>query len=148
MVGGYETDPLVLDPAQRPPGFSIDDMPLDFEVLRRLTGEVLPLLPVLGNARVREHRGGLPTISADGEHIVGPWPGLPGLFLIGGCCIGGLSIAPALGEILARWIATGEPGLDMSTMQPGRTLVTTDDEPNLIERCRRRYARHYWADID
>jgi glycine/D-amino acid oxidase-like deaminating enzyme len=43
-----------------------------------------------------ELRGGLPTMTADGAHTVGPVPGVRGLYVAGGCCVGGLSIAPAI----------------------------------------------------
>jgi glycine/D-amino acid oxidase-like deaminating enzyme len=146
MLGGYENDPLAFDMAREASGFSIDQMPLDFTVLKALREQVLPQFPVFADAKIREHRGGLPTMTADGEHIVGPWPGISGLYLIGGCCVGGLSISPILGELLAGWIVSGRPGADFSTMAPGRAAVAEIDEQNLQEGARRRYARHYWSE--
>jgi glycine/D-amino acid oxidase-like deaminating enzyme len=35
-------------------------------------------------------------MTADGAHTVGPVPGVRGLYVAGGCCVGGLSIAPAI----------------------------------------------------
>ncbi len=145
MLGGYEDDPLLFDMAKLAPGFSIDQMPLDFAVLKKLRGQILPQFPVFADAKIREHRGGLPTMTADGEHIAGPWPGISGLYLIGGCCVGGLSISPILGELLAGWIVCGRPGGDLSAMAPGRRAVAEIDEHNLREDARRRYARHYWT---
>ena len=34
MLGGYESDPMQFDMANLPPGFGIDDLPLDLSVLQ------------------------------------------------------------------------------------------------------------------
>ena len=36
MVGGFEADPLPVDPRAQPAGFSTDDVPVDLGVLRGL----------------------------------------------------------------------------------------------------------------
>ncbi len=145
MLGGYESDPLQIDMASVPNGFRIDDLQLDFSVLQRLIGQVADQFPVFRSAPVRVHRGGLPTMTADGEHIVGPVPGLRGFYVAGGCCVGGLSIAPILGDLLASWVVSGEPPMDLSALSPARPAVQTTAEASLREDCRRQYAFHYWA---
>src|SRR5688572_10972000 len=147
MVGGYESDPLQLDKAKLPAGFGVDDMPLDLSVLRRLIDRAVDQFPVLRDIAVKEHRGGLPTMTADGEHIVGPLPGIRGLYVAGGCCVGGLSIAPIIGELLAEWIISGQPPMDLSPLSPARPSVQTTHEEALLEDCRRQYAFHYWSQV-
>jgi glycine/D-amino acid oxidase-like deaminating enzyme len=149
MLGGYEPDPLQYGAGALPPRFDIADLPLDFSVLRRLADRVREQLPVFQRVPqeigVRVHRGGLPTMTADGEHTVGPVPGVPGLYVIGGCCVGGLSIAPALGEALAAWIIDGAPPMDLSPMRPGREGPIGEEA--LKAACVSRYAHHYWEDV-
>ncbi len=148
MLGGYEERPLQYSMSALTSSFDIKDMPLDLEILRALAGRVREQLPIFaklgGDIRVREHRGGLPTMTADGEHSVGPVPEARGLFVAGGCCVGGLSIAPAVGEVLAQWILTGEAPMDLSSMAPGRAGAARRDEAELQEACRLQYAHHYW----
>lgn len=144
MLGGYEPDPLQLDVRRLPPGFQIADLQLDIDVLRRLAASVVEQFPIFRGVKIREHRGGLPTMTADGEHIVGPVPGVRGLFVAGGCCVGGLSIAPAVGELLAEWISTGKPPEDLSPLAPGRFGSKYGLEEELKEACRMQYAHHYW----
>ena len=144
MLGGYESNPLQLDMAKLPAGFGIDDLPLDESVLHRLAGLVLDQFPIFRSIQVKEHRGGLPTMTADGEHIVGPLPELRGFYVAGGCCVGGLSIAPIIGEMLAEWILSGKPPIDLSPLSPARSTVQTTAEDALREACRHRYAHHYW----
>jgi glycine/D-amino acid oxidase-like deaminating enzyme len=153
MLGGYEQTPLQYDARDLPARFDIAEMPLDLEVLRGFADAVRAQLPVLqrvfqhgsGAVKLRVHRGGLPTMTADGEHTVGPVPGVSGLYVAGGCCVGGLSIAPAIGEALAAWISDGTPPMDLSALAPGREGAL--DEATLQAACRLQYAHHYWEHL-
>jgi glycine/D-amino acid oxidase-like deaminating enzyme len=142
MLGGYERSPKAIDTRALPRTFRIEDLELDIGVLRQLAEEVEEQFPIFRNAKVAVHRGGLPTMTIDGEHIVGPAPGVDGLFLIAGCNVGGLSISPALGEELARWIVEGQPSVDLSRMSPSRFAAQVGEQA-LIDAARIRYAHYY-----
>jgi glycine/D-amino acid oxidase-like deaminating enzyme len=144
MLGGYEADPKQYDMRDLPVEFGVEDMPLDLSVLRRLAESVAQQFPIFRGVAVQELRGGLPTMTADGEHVLGPAPGVSGLYVIGGCCVGGLSTAPALGELLAEWITKGRPSADVPSMAPDR-LATGLAEDKLRDLCRLQYAHHYWS---
>jgi len=98
--------------------------------------------------RVAEHRGGLPTLTMDDRYLVGPLPGVAGAWVMSGCCVGGLSVSPALGEAIGEWILDGAPALDLSEIAPARFAGHLPDEAELRERCRRAYATHYRAGGD
>jgi glycine/D-amino acid oxidase-like deaminating enzyme len=144
MLGGYEPDPIQYDLRNLSTDFRIEDLELDLSVLRRLAESVAAQFPIFRDVAIQEHRGGLPTMTADGEHVVGPAPGVRGLYVIGGCCVGGLTTAPALGELLAEWITKGRPSIDTALMDPGR-LATGLAEDKLRDLCRLQYAHHYWS---
>ena len=95
--------------------------------------------------RVAEHRGGLPTLTMDDRYLAGPLPGVDGAWVMSGCCVGGLSVSPALGEAIAEWIVDGAPALDLSDVSPARFAGRDVDEAELRKRCRRTYATHYRA---
>jgi glycine/D-amino acid oxidase-like deaminating enzyme len=149
MLGGYEQTPLQYSAHALPARFDIADLPLDLAVLRGFADAVREQLPVFQRVpeeiKLRVHRGGLPTMTADGEHTVGPVPGVRGLYVAGGCCVGGLSIAPAIGEALAIWITDGTSPMDLSPLAPGREGKM--DEEALKVACRLRYAHHYWERV-
>src|SRR5207244_11007422 len=119
------------------------DLALDMEPLRKLTSEVRNEFPLLQTAEIDEFRGGLPTMTADGRHIVDHVPGVNGFFVASGCCVGGLSISPAVGEVLADWIVEGKPRLDMSSLRLNRFGPEVDTEERLRRACLWRYAHHY-----
>jgi glycine/D-amino acid oxidase-like deaminating enzyme len=143
MLGGYEPDPLQIDARSLPATFQIGDLALDFEPLRKLTEQVSAEFPLLHDAEIDEFRGGLPTMTADGRHIVDHVPGVRGFYVASGCCVGGLSISPAVGEVLADWIVDGAPGLDLSPLSLSRFGPELDSEDRLRETCLWRYAHHY-----
>jgi glycine/D-amino acid oxidase-like deaminating enzyme len=143
MLGGYESDPLQPDALPD----DIAQLPLDIEVLWRLARSVGEQFPIFDDPtiRVAEHRGGLPTLTMDDRYLVGPLPGVPGAWVMSGCCVGGLSVSPALGEAIAAWIVDGAPALDCSDISPARFAAEPIDETLLRERCREAYATHYRA---
>jgi glycine/D-amino acid oxidase-like deaminating enzyme len=145
MIGGFEADPLPVDPRAQPPGFDTDSVPLDLAVLRRMADQVAGLIPLAGpvgeGGRVAEHRGGLFTMSPDGRFLAGPVPDVPGLWVASGCNGSGFSSSPALGEALASWLSTGQPPDGLAGLGPGRFGRLADQD--LIERGCWQYAHYY-----
>jgi glycine/D-amino acid oxidase-like deaminating enzyme len=147
MLGGYEPDPMQVDVAALPSSFDITQLPLDIDVLWRLARSVSEQFPIFQDPaiRVAEHRGGLPTLTTDDRYLAGPLPGVAGAWVMSGCCVGGLSVSPALGEAMAEWILDGKPSLDLSEISTARFAGREPDEAGLREQCRRAYATHYRA---
>jgi glycine/D-amino acid oxidase-like deaminating enzyme len=142
MVGGYEDAPLVVDPSERGPGFQIANLELDLGVLRGLVDEVAEHVPILKDAPIAVHRGGLPTMTPDGQPLLGPVPGLDGLYVASGCCVGGLSLSPAAGRALADLIVDGSCEPDLAPLGVERFRAWTD--PAAIEAASvQHYARKY-----
>ena len=144
LWGGFEQDPRQFDMDALGARFQVADLTLDRDVLRRLAEDVERQLPVLATAPVREHRGGLPTMTADGRHIIGPAPAARGFFIAGGCNVAGLSASPALGDLLAAWILDGEPPLDLTPL----SITRFSSEPTSEERLRQETAwqyRHFYG---
>ena len=141
MVGGFEADPLPVDPRARPASFGTDDVPLDLGVLRALTAQVAAEVPAAGSAPVAELRGGLFTMSPDGRFVAGPVLDLPGLWVASGCNGSGFSSSPAIGEALAAWITSGAAPPGVEALSPGRFGPLPDDA--LVTRGLWQYAHYY-----
>ncbi len=82
-------------------------------------------------------------MTADGRHIVDRVPGVAGFFVASGCCVGGLSISPAIGEVLADWVVDGQPPLDLSPLSLTRFGPELASDDRLRAACLWRYAHHY-----
>jgi len=145
LWGVYEEEPRFFDLQSLGARFDIKDMPLEMEVLRSAAFEVRDQLPVLQTARVREFRGGIPTMTADGHHILGPAPGAKGFYFASGCNVAGLSISPTVGEALAAWIVDGKPPWDLAPMSVERFKDKSWDEDELRRESAWQYRHFYGA---
>jgi glycine/D-amino acid oxidase-like deaminating enzyme len=140
MAGGFEPDPLPLDPRSQPAGFTTDDVPLDAAGLAKLIGQVSSEAP-LAQGPVAEYRAGLFTMSPDGRFVAGPVPDVPGLWIASGCNGSGFSSSLAIGEALADWIADAPGRLDLGPLAPGRFGPVTDEA--LVQGGVWQYAHYY-----
>ncbi|WP_046869419.1 NAD(P)/FAD-dependent oxidoreductase [Microvirga massiliensis] len=145
LWGVYEEKPRFFEMQALGLGFHMKDMPLDAQVLWRAAEDVRVQLPVLLQAGVREHRGGIPTMTADGQHILGPAPGIDGFYFASGCNVAGLSISPALGELLAAWIVEGEPPIDLTPLSVARFGDSSWTEEQLRNDAAWQYRHFYGA---
>ncbi len=142
MFGGFETDPLPLDPRMQHESFSTDDVPLDLGLLRKLASQVADEAPLASEAGVAEHRGGLFTMTPDGRFVAGPVPELPGLWVASGCNGSGFSFSPVIGEALADWIAGGrDAAVRLAPLAPGRFGQIADER--LLRDGAWQYAHYY-----
>lgn len=145
LWGVYEEEPRVIEMATLGDRFDVRDLPLDAAVLRHAAEEVHEQLPVLQAARMREHRGGIPTMTADGQYILGPAPEVRGFYFASGCNVAGLSIAPALGDALAAWIVDGAPPMDLTPLSVERFRAATWSEAELRRQAAWQYRHFYGA---
>jgi glycine/D-amino acid oxidase-like deaminating enzyme len=141
MFGGFEPDPIAIDPDSLASGIS--SLKLDEMSLVRLAEDVFVEYPALRDVELVDVRGGLPTMTPDGYHIFGPADAVRGFWVMSGCLVGGHSISPAIGEAMAHWIVDGDPGYDMTRYQVSRFGHEWDDPEALREVCLWRYGRHY-----
>ena len=145
LWGVYEENPSFFDMNELGDEFQIKDMPLDAGVLWHYAEDVKSQLPILLKAKVREHRGGIPTMTGDGQHIVGPAPAVRGFYFASGCNVAGLSISPALGEMLAAWIVDGAPPVDLTSLTVARFGTDTWSEEELRRQAAWQYRHFYGA---
>lgn len=136
MFGGYESQPLFLSDGELPR--SVAALTLDERPIRELVTRVSDAFPFLRETPIRELRGGIPTLTADGHPIIGELPGVGGAYVVGGCNVGGLSTSPAIGEAMAEWIVSARRPDVLEPFAPGRFAGRPRDE--LLAAARAKYA--------
>jgi glycine/D-amino acid oxidase-like deaminating enzyme len=127
MFGGFESDPLAVDPRRHGPDFDTDDVPLDLARLHQMAEEFVDEAPLARQGRVVDHRAGMFTMTPDGRFVIGPVPQPAGFWVASGCNGSGFSMSLALGAGLADWIVDGQPPAGFDTLAPGRFGVISDD---------------------
>ena len=141
MLGGYEDEPLLLPEVPA----DVGDLPLDLGVLQNLAAAVRLEFPILADLEGARLRGGMPTMTLDDEHLIGPVPGADGFFVIAGCNVGGLSTALSFAEALCAVIADPRSAEEIAPLLPARFAGQEVSEEALREACRLHYGQHYWS---
>lgn len=120
VIGGYERGARPFDVDAIPEGPDPTVRPFDparFEPLRRGTAERVPAVSGTGWER---QVNGLESFTPDGEFLLGPAPGVQGVWAACGFCAHGVSGGGGVGKVMAEWIVHGDPGLDLSAMALAR----------------------------
>lgn len=104
MFGTYEPHPLELKTIPD----RTEHVALDSEAINTALQKVDAVFRGLARSSVVELRGGVTTMTPDGSYLIDEVTNARGLYFATGCNVMGLSCAPALGESLADWLATGQ----------------------------------------
>ncbi len=102
-----------------PKDFGMELLPEDFEACETQWSRALERVPALGTVGIKANTRGPIQMTPDELPLVGPAPGLKNLWLAEGVP-GGILWGGTIGERLARWILTGDPGMDMSEIDARR----------------------------
>ncbi|MFO1077614.1 MAG: FAD-binding oxidoreductase [Planctomycetota bacterium] len=96
------------------------DRTLEPALLRRSLLRAMRYAPALAQAPIVRTWVGLRPYSTDGHPLIGPWPGLDGLWLATGHEGLGISLAPITGLLLAQQIAGVATAIDATPYLPRR----------------------------
>ena len=78
------------------------------------------ILPVLAGLPITRAWAGLRPVTPDGHPVVGPDPEVRGLWYATGHGRNGILLAALTGDVIAEWVATGTPGVDVSSWRVDR----------------------------
>lgn len=143
VMGGYELNP-------RP--FFVDAIPdndnptkheFDADHFASLMEGALRRTPRLQNAPLSKTLNGIESFTPDGEFIVGEAPEVSGFWTACGFCAHGVAGSGGVGKMLAQWIATGDPGVDVSAMDIRRFGGKQMSTEELLQRTHQIYRDYY-----
>jgi len=116
------------DPAERP-GF---DTAVEWDVIERLMPVAERRLPALADATISRAWAGLYEMTPDAMPIIGPVPGVEGLYVIAGFSGHGFQHSPAAGRILADVLAGRDPAFDLTPFAADRFGRGAPGERNVV----------------
>src|SRR5207342_662371 len=90
------------------------DTTVQWDFLPQVIDVAVQRLPALADASISHAWAGLYEVTPDANPIIGPAPGVDGLFLINGFSGHGFQHSPAAGRILADVIAERDPHFDLA----------------------------------
>jgi 4-methylaminobutanoate oxidase (formaldehyde-forming) len=144
ILGGYEPDPVARWIDGVPWDHSGTSMPPDqarFEPLLRGAARRFPFLGEAGIVKLVCHPDAM---TPDANPLLGPVPGVRGLYLAAGLSLNGFGGAGGIGRALAEWMTTGETELDLHPYRCWRFGPVHRDHRYAAELAREAYRYYYF----
>ena len=111
-IGGWEANSVTCWQSAPPWDFARTLFDSNFDRFEGIAEGATARLPMLAEMGVQSLINGPIPVSADGEPIMGPAPGLPNFFMACGFTAG-IAASGGAGEAMANWILEGDPGMDL-----------------------------------
>lgn len=141
LLGTYEQNCRHWALKGTPQDFGIELLPSDLERIADPLAVVMDRMPALGRAGIKRVVNGAMVFTPDGNPIIGPIPGVPNAFVAAGV-MAGFSQGGGVGLAVARWIAEGEPGMDVFAMDVAR-FGDFADAAYVRDKTRENYQRRF-----
>ena len=119
ILGPYEKGAPAVFADGVDPGFEKDLFPGDLDRLMPHVEAAIKRVPIFAEAGIKDIVNGPISYTPDGSPLIGPAWGLPNVWLNEGHSFG-VTAAGGAGHFLSRWIADGEPPIDMMAVDPRR----------------------------
>jgi glycine cleavage system aminomethyltransferase T/glycine/D-amino acid oxidase-like deaminating enzyme len=148
IMGGYErpSAPAFLPDERRyeeiPPDFNGRLLEDDWDRFEEIVVNSRRRVPQMEDVKVTRMINGPEAFTPDNEFCLGE-TSIRGLFVAAGFCAHGLAGAGGIGREMARWIADGEPGLDLWHMDIRRFGAQYRSPSYTLKRVRETYETYY-----
>jgi 4-methylaminobutanoate oxidase (formaldehyde-forming) len=142
LVGGYEDDTQPFGDRGVPEDFVRQLLPENTDRFAPLAERAAEVTPVLARTGVRTFLNGPIPYSADGDFVMGRPAGFDNLFVATGFLYG-IAAGGGAGEMMAEWILTGAPPLNLWPLDIRRFSPFQASRAFMSPRAVEHYAHHY-----
>jgi 4-methylaminobutanoate oxidase (formaldehyde-forming) len=143
LIGGYEPEPTARWVDGVPWRHGSSPVASDIDRFAPLLAGAIRRFPFLEDAGVVRLLCHPDAMTPDGNPLLGPMPGIRGLWIAAGLSLNGFGGAGGLGRSLAEWITAGETELDVDAYRPWRFGRTYRDCTFAQETAREAYRYYY-----
>jgi glycine cleavage system aminomethyltransferase T/glycine/D-amino acid oxidase-like deaminating enzyme len=143
ILGGYEPDPVARWIDGAPWDHSGTSLPPDQARFERLLAGAARRFPFLGEAGIVKLVCHPDAMTPDANPLLGPVPGVPGLYLAAGLSLNGFGGAGGIGRAIAEWMTTGETELDLFAYRAWRFGPVYRDPRYAADLARESYRYYY-----
>ena len=144
VLGGYEADPVARWVDGVPWSHGGTSLPPDQERFEPLLAGATRRFPFMGEAGIVKLVCHPDAMTPDSNPLVGPVPGVAGLYMAAGLSLNGFGGAGGIGRSLAQLITGGEPDLDLYAYRPWRFGPVHQDHRYAAELAREAYKYYYY----
>ena len=139
-IGSYDHDPLPVDVADLPASAMPSSLPFTPEDFAGAWKASQQLLPVLDGSSVGEGFNGVFSFTADGMPLLGPAPGVDGLWVAEALWV---THSVGAAAAVARWMVEGDPGTDLHDADLRRFEASEVSDDAVAARSARRFVEVY-----
>jgi glycine cleavage system aminomethyltransferase T/glycine/D-amino acid oxidase-like deaminating enzyme len=144
VLGGYEADPVARWIDGVPWDHAGTSLPPDQARFEPLLAGAARRFPFMGEAGIVKLVCHPDAMTPDSNPLVGPIPGVPGLYMAAGLSLNGFGGGGGIGRSLAELITTGESELDLYPYRPWRFGPVHRDHRYVAELAREAYRYYYY----
>ncbi len=134
MIGSLDDEAIPLSTQQLPQNFSFSLLSERWPQFEPYMATALRRFPILQSAGIKMLLNGPESFTPDGQMLLGPVPGVTGLYSACGFNSNGMALAPAAGRFVAEWIVEGAPSVDVANLDVRRFSSAQTGETYLRER--------------
>jgi 4-methylaminobutanoate oxidase (formaldehyde-forming) len=122
MIGLFESECAPWNVAAIPADSSFTTIVPDWDRMAPYVEAAMSRVPAAADTGIRTFFCGPESFTPDLSPIIGPAPELDGYFVAAGLNSIGILTGGGLGRLVAHWIADGDPGADVTGIEPARLL--------------------------
>ena len=143
VFGGYETDPVSRWEDGVPWEHAAQSLPADYERFGPLMAGAIRRFPFLADAEAIRLVCHPDAMTPDANPLLGPLPGVRGFWVAAGLSLNGFGGGGGIGQAMAGWITSGDPGVDIGPYRASRFGDTYRDPSFAAGLARETYTDYY-----
>jgi glycine cleavage system aminomethyltransferase T/glycine/D-amino acid oxidase-like deaminating enzyme len=143
LFGGYEPDPVARWIDGAPWEHGGRSLPPDLGRFEQLLRGAARRFPFLEGAEIVKLVCHPDAMTPDANPLLGPMPGVPGLFMAAGLSLNGFGGAGGIGRTIAEWVTGGETELDVAPFRAWRFGRVHRDPVYAAVQAREAYRYYY-----
>jgi glycine cleavage system aminomethyltransferase T/glycine/D-amino acid oxidase-like deaminating enzyme len=143
LFGGYEAEPHARWLEGVPWDHAATSLAPDWDRFQPLMEGAIRRFPFLADAEAVRLVCHPDAMTPDANPLVGPMPGVRGLWVAAGLSLNGFGGGGGIGQSLAALMTTGDPGVDLAPYRPGRFADTYRDRDFAAALARETYGDYY-----
>jgi 4-methylaminobutanoate oxidase (formaldehyde-forming) len=143
VFGGYELDPVSRWEDGVPWEHAARSLPPDYERFAPLMAGAIRRFPFLADAEAIRLVCHPDAMTPDANPLLGPLPGVRGFWVAAGLSLNGFGGGGGIGQAMAGWITTGDPGVDVGPFRAWRFSDVYRDPTFAAGLARETYSDYY-----
>ncbi len=143
VMGGYEPNPQLWTTGDVPDDWEFRLFDDDFDHFEQHMEQAIARIPALAETGVKQMINGAESFTPDGNFILGRANECANLYTGAGFNAFGIASGGGAGWVLAEWVMTGEPPMDLWVVDIRRFSAMHRDRRWVADRTAEAYGKHY-----